>query len=136
VTRVTGSVGWDFVQHSAVVARLDRATQNSRDISAQAQPPLEYWIARSSRAMTSEKMTTAEKTTICVLAARNARVLPTRTPSSIQRARGMPDAGRTHGPPATRKRRRQLPQVQPEQPAFPARWFSAYGALSPGCRAW
>jgi len=32
---------------SAVVPRLDRGTQYSRGLSAQALPPLENWIARS-----------------------------------------------------------------------------------------
>src|SRR5262249_48252797 len=37
--------------------------------------------------------------------------MPQRRPSEIKRAQGMPDAGRTHGPPAT-KSRRQSPQVR------------------------
>jgi hypothetical protein len=31
-----------------------------------------------------------------------------------------------------KKSRRRSPQVQPDQPAFPARWFTAYSALSSG----
>jgi hypothetical protein len=45
------------------------------------------------------------------------------SPSEIKRAQGMPGDGLAHGPPASKKRRRQLPQVQPDPPAFPAQWF-------------
>jgi hypothetical protein len=33
-----------------------------------------------------------------------------------------------------RKKRTQVITGTPKHPAFPARWFTAYGALSPGCR--
>src|SRR5882724_1067319 len=35
-------------------------------------------------------------------------------------------------PACNKKSRRQSPQVRPDQPAFPARWFTAYIAISPG----
>src|SRR5689334_16874900 len=44
--------------HSAVMPRFKRGIQYSRGLSARAQPPLEYWIARSSRAMTDEVLKT------------------------------------------------------------------------------
>jgi hypothetical protein len=36
----------------------------------------------------------------------------------------------THGPRATKKHAAE-PQVQPEQPAFPARWFYGLYVISP-----
>ena len=44
----------------------------------------------------------------------------------------MPDAGRTPWPACNKKSRRQSPQVQPEQPAFPARWFYGLYRALPG----
>ena len=54
-----------------------------------------------------------------------------------QRAQGMPGAGRTREPCVQRKvhLRTQATTGQPEQPAFPAQWFTTYSALSPGYRA-
>ena len=45
----------------------------------------------------------------------------------------MPGAGCTHGPRATKKHAAE-PQVQPEQPAFPAQWFYGLYVLSPVTR--
>ncbi len=42
----------------------------------------------------------------------------------------MPGAGCTHGPRATKKHAAE-PQVQPEQPAFPAQWFYGLYVISP-----
>src|ERR1700748_2170960 len=47
-----------------------------------------------------------------------------------KRAQGMPGAGCTHGPRATKKHAAE-PQVQPEQPAFPAQWFYGLYVISP-----
>ena len=44
----------------------------------------------------------------------------------------MPGAGRNPWPACRKKRRRQSPQVQPKQPAFPARWFERLYVISPG----
>jgi len=46
------------------------------------------------------------------------------------RARGKPGADRTHGSRAMMKAREVGPQVNRSAPAFPARWFTAYFALS------
>ena len=43
-----------------------------------------------------------------------------------RRAQGRPGAGRTHGPPATRNAGGSHHRYEPEQPAFPARWVTAY----------
>jgi hypothetical protein len=53
-----------------------------------------------------------------------------------QRAQGMP-VQRTHPQPCVqwKKARKQVTTGTPKHPAFPARWFTAYGALSSGCRA-
>src|SRR5262245_32111092 len=40
-----------------VVARLDRATQYSRDVSDKTETPLECWMPRSSRGMTARTQT-------------------------------------------------------------------------------
>jgi hypothetical protein len=40
-----------------------------------------------------------------------------------ERAQGMPGAGRNPWPASKKKSWRQSPQVQPDHPAFPARWF-------------
>src|SRR5579872_3263572 len=50
----------------------------------------------------------------------------------MKRAQGMPGEDLTHGPPALKKAGGQSPQVWPDQPAFPARWFTAYIAISSG----
>ena len=42
----------------------------------------------------------------------------------------MPGARCTHGPRAAKKHAAE-PQVQPDQPAFPAQWFYGLYALSP-----
>jgi hypothetical protein len=47
----------------------------------------------------------------------------------------MPDAGRTHGPPAKQKAGGNHHKVQPKQPAFPARWFYGLWRAHPGDRA-
>jgi hypothetical protein len=52
-----------------------------------------------------------------------------------ERAQGMPGAGCTHGPPATKKSRRQSPQVSQINPAFPAQWLYGLYAFSPVHRA-
>jgi hypothetical protein len=57
-----------------------------------------------------------------VLATHGVRVLQSAHPRISKRAQGMPGAGCTHGPRATKKHAAE-PQVQPEQPAFPAQWF-------------
>ncbi len=59
------------------------------------------------------------------------------SPSEIRRAQGTPDAGRTREPCVQEKctLRTQETTGQPKQPAFPAQWFTAYRALSPGHRA-
>jgi hypothetical protein len=44
----------------------------------------------------------------------------------------MPGAGRNPWPACRKESRRQSPQVQPNNPAFPARWFSGLYVLSPG----
>ncbi|WP_316188525.1 MULTISPECIES: hypothetical protein, partial [unclassified Bradyrhizobium] len=54
--------------------------------------------------------------------------------SKIERARGMPGEGLTHGPPAE-KSRRQSPQVQPINRHSPRGGFNAYIAISSVCRA-
>src|SRR5579872_3340561 len=48
-------------------------------------------------------------------------------PSMIGRARGMPGAGRPHGPPATKKAGGSHHRFSRDIPAFPARW--PYGLL-------
>jgi len=53
-------------------------------------------------------------------------------PSESKRAQGMPGAGRNPWPACSKKSRRQLPQVQPNHPAFPARWCYGLYVLSPG----
>jgi hypothetical protein len=55
-------------------------------------------------------------------AANRVRVLIALTLGKSKRAQGMPGDGLTHGPPATKKQAAS-PQVKPDQPAFPARWF-------------
>ena len=57
-----------------------------------------------------------------------ARVLRWPSPSKMKRAQGMPDAGRTREPCVQRKVHfaHASNTGQPEQPAFPARWFTAY----------
>jgi hypothetical protein len=57
------------------------------------------------------------------------------SPSKIERAQGRPGAGRTHGPPANKKQAAS-PQVQPNHPAFPARWLYGFLRALPGDHAW
>jgi hypothetical protein len=47
----------------------------------------------------------------------------------------MPGEGFTHGPPANKECRRQVPQVKPNHPAFPARWAFRLLRALPGNRA-
>jgi hypothetical protein len=58
-----------------------------------------------------------------------ARVMHHSLPSGIKRAQGMPGAGRTHGPPATKKQA-AVTTGTPQQPAFPAQWFDGVYVLS------
>ncbi len=51
-------------------------------------------------------------------------------PPTIERAQGMPDAGRTHGPPAEKIAGGSHHRFSREQPAFPARWSSRLYAVS------
>jgi hypothetical protein len=51
-------------------------------------------------------------------------------PRTSKRAQGMPGDGLTHGPPATKAGGSHHRSSPP--PAFPARWFTAYIAISPG----
>src|SRR4051812_34834043 len=53
-------------------------------------------------------------------------------PSSTQRARGMPGAGRTHGPPAEKNAGGRYHRFSRGIPAFPARWFSRLLRVLPG----
>ncbi len=53
-------------------------------------------------------------------------------PSIKWRAQGMPGAGRNPWPACNKESRRQSPQVQPDHPAFPARWVSVLYVISPG----
>ena len=57
-----------------------------------------------------------------------------RSPSRTERAQGMPDAGRTREPCVQGQctLRTQATTGQPNQPAFPAQWFTAY-TRSPRC---
>jgi len=65
-------------------------------------------------------------TRLHLLAALLARVFPNEAPLESTRAQGRPGAGRTHGPPATRNAGGSHHRYEPEQPAFPARWVTAY----------
>jgi hypothetical protein len=53
-------------------------------------------------------------------------------PRRERRARGMPGASRTHGPPAE-KSRRQSPQVQPKTPGIPRAMVFTLMSRSPRC---
>src|SRR5262245_41439724 len=64
--------------------------------------------------------------------ANRTRVIEQTALESIRRAQGMPGEGLTRGPPANKKRRRQSPQVKPDHPAFPARWFYGLYVISLG----
>ena len=55
------------------------------------------------------------------------RVMHLAGPSRKRRAQGMPGAGRTHGPPATKKAGGRYHRQGRSNPAFPARW--CYGLL-------
>jgi hypothetical protein len=62
-----------------------------------------------------------------------ARVLQMTRPSrNSKRAQGMPGDGLTHGPPATKKAGGSHHRCSRINPAFPARWFTAYIGLSLG----
>src|SRR5215471_2094981 len=67
----------------------------------------------------------------CVLAAHGVRVLPERRPRICERAQGRPGAG-WHPWSACSKKHAAEPQVQPEQPAFPAQWFYGLYVVSSG----
>jgi hypothetical protein len=54
-----------------------------------------------------------------VLAACTARAVLCNNALNIERAQGRPDVGRHPRPACNKERRRQSPQVQPDQPAFP-----------------
>ena len=66
-----------------------------------------------------------------ILAARMRPSYPSNPPSKTKRAQGMPGDGLTHGPPATKKAGGSHHRCR-RSPAFPARWFTAYIAISPG----
>jgi hypothetical protein len=53
-------------------------------------------------------------------------------PRKIKRAQGRPGAGRNPWPACRKKCRRQSPQVQPNHPAFPARWCYSFLRALPG----
>jgi hypothetical protein len=53
-------------------------------------------------------------------------------PRKIKRAQGRPGAGRNPWPACRKKCRRQSPQVQPNHPAFPARWCYGFLRALPG----
>jgi hypothetical protein len=52
--------------------------------------------------------------------------------SKIKRAQGRPGAGRNPWPACSKKCRRQSPQVEPNHPAFPARWCYGFLRALPG----
>ncbi len=60
------------------------------------------------------------------------RVVRVVSPSSTKRARGMPGAGRTHGPPAKKNAGGRYHRFSRDIPAFPARWLGGLYVLSPG----
>src|SRR5437870_4736259 len=63
-----------------------------------------------------------------------ARVVPIRRPSEPQRAQGKPGADRTGSLVCSEKKAYELKslQVQPDVPAFPARWFYGFLRALPG----
>ena len=64
-----------------------------------------------------------------------ARGVPKQVSLKSKRAQGMPDAQPHPWPACNKKSRRQSPQVQPGQPAFPARWCYGLYVISLECRA-
>ena len=60
------------------------------------------------------------------------RALPLDLPSRRQRARGMPGAGRTHGPPAEKSAGGRYHEFSRDIPAFPAQWLERLLRVLPG----
>jgi len=73
---------------------------------------------------------TAEGTQVRILAAPGVRAFATNRPHRIERAQGRPGA-RMHPWSACRKKHAAEPQVQADQPAFPAQWFYGLYVISP-----
>jgi hypothetical protein len=66
---------------------------------------------------------------------RSARGMHRRGPHGMERARGMPGAGRTHGPPASKNAGGRNHRFSRDIPAFPARWLERLIRTLPGDRA-
>ena len=82
--------------------------------------------ARSRRAMTDEN-----GIQLRILAALRVRVLRLLAPLLEQRAQGKPGADRTHGSRVVKNAGGRTTGVTGNNPAFPARWVTAYFVLSP-----
>jgi hypothetical protein len=114
--------------YSDVIARLDRATQHSRDGSAHA---IGLGVLDAPR---SRGMTTAERASAFPRRGSRPGCWPNH-PRKSRRAQGMPGAGCTHGLVCIKKHTSSKPQVHRKRPGIPcAMVYGLFRAL-PGDRA-
>jgi hypothetical protein len=115
--------------HSAVIARLDRATQYA---AASRFHRRRLWNTGSPAFAGDDNCAQLHDLAACVL-----REVFFYLPPSNQRAQGMPGVRCTRSLAYNKKQstRAYSPQVHRNNPAFPARWFSGCSVLAPVHRA-